>query len=291
MTRSCSLLGISGLVVAAFAIGGCAPSAAQDIDLEPQIQAELLPIEIFDAEIVAEYPHDAAAFTQGLLWHGGHLYESTGRLGTSTVRQVDLDTGEVLVSRNIPADQFGEGLALWNGQFLSLTWTHGIIHRWSADDLALIDSHEGFPFDGWGLTTLDEQLVFSDGSSTLRFLNPETFDIEREVTVMFDGQELDDINELEMIKGEVWANVWFTRLIVVIDPATGVVTKIINLADVTDRMSMVDIEDGAVLNGIAYDAENDRIFVTGKLWPSLFEIRLVPQQPLETVGPAVAMAD
>ncbi|MDE1466302.1 glutaminyl-peptide cyclotransferase [Aurantiacibacter sp. D1-12] len=280
------------LVVAAFAMGGCATSSAQTIEEPPEaapvIQAELQPVAFYDVEIVAEYPHDDAAFTQGLLWHDGHLYESTGRLGTSTVRKVELESGEVLASRDIPADQFGEGLALWNDQLISLTWTHGIVHRWNLADLSLIESTGAFPFEGWGLTTLGDQLVFSDGSSTLRFLDPETMAVEREVTVTLEGDELREVNELEVVNGEIWANVWFTRLIVVIDPESGVVTKVINLADVTDRMTTVDVSDGAVLNGIAYDAENDRIFVTGKMWPSLFEIRVVPVELLDLSAPAEA---
>ena len=273
-------------------MGGCATSSAQTIEEPPEaapvIQAELQPVAFYDVEIVAEYPHDDAAFTQGLLWHGGHLYESTGRLGTSTVRKVELESGEVLASRDIPADQFGEGLALWNDQLISLTWTHGIVHRWNLADLSLIESTGAFPFEGWGLTTLGDQLVFSDGSSTLRFLDPETMAVEREVTVTLEGDELREVNELEVVNGEIWANVWFTRLIVVIDPESGVVTKVINLADVTDRMTTVDVSDGAVLNGIAYDAENDRIFVTGKMWPSLFEIRVVPVELLDLSAPAEA---
>ena len=271
------------LALAAFAMGGCpVTSAAQTTDpapeTQPTIQAELPSVEVLDVEIVAQYPHDPLAFTQGLLWHDGHLYESTGRLGTSTVRKVELETGEVVESRSIPADQFGEGLALYGDELLSLTWKHGVVHRWNVGDLERIGSQDGFPFEGWGLATLGEQLVFTDGSSTLRFLDPETLEVEREVTVTYEGEPLDEINELEVVDGEIYANVWFTRLIVVIDPLTGRITKVIDMQPVTDLMTMVDVNDGAVLNGIAYDAENDRLFVTGKLWPTLFEIRLIPRR-------------
>ncbi|MBH5323065.1 glutaminyl-peptide cyclotransferase [Aurantiacibacter sediminis] len=264
---------------AAVAIGGCTPLAAQTDPVstspagEQEQAAPADPVE-WGVEIVAEHPHDATAFTQGLLWHDGYLYESTGRLGTSQVRKLDLETGEVLAASDIPADQFGEGLAIWNDQLISLTWTHGIVHRWNIEDLSLIESVDGFPYEFWGLTTLGDQLVFSDGSSTLRFVNPETFAVEREMDVEFFGEPLVDINELEVMGGLIWANVWFTRYIVGIDPETGRVVQWANLRTITDRIAMS--EEGAVLNGIAYDAENDRLFVTGKLWPSLFEIRLVP---------------
>ncbi|WP_271077407.1 glutaminyl-peptide cyclotransferase [Aurantiacibacter sp. MUD61] len=278
-------------LVAAFAMGACAPLAAQTepVAATPAAVAEQAvpadPIEL-GIEVVAEYPHDAAAFTQGLLWHDGYLYESTGRLGTSQVRKVDLETGNVLAASDIPADQFGEGLTAWNDQLVSLTWTHGIVHRWNIADLSLIESTDGFPYEFWGLTTLGDQLVFSDGSSTLRFVNAETFAVERELDVEFFGEPLEDINELEVMGGLIWANVWFTRYIAGIDPETGQVVQWANLREITDRITMS--EQGAVLNGIAYDEDNDRLFVTGKLWPSLFEIRLVP---LSQIGEVIAESE
>ncbi|WP_064971395.1 glutaminyl-peptide cyclotransferase [Aurantiacibacter gangjinensis] len=255
------------------------PAHAQDVQPAPaavETQAEApRPIEIFDVEIVAEYPHDPAAFTQGLLWHYGHLYESTGREGQSQVRRVDLETGEVLAASDIPPDQFGEGLTVWQDELVSLTWMHGVVHRWTLSDLSPIESRDDFPFEGWGLTTFEDSLVFSDGTAVLRFIDPETLDVQRELVVTIEGEPLKDLNELEVIDGLIYANIWFSRVIVGIDPATGEVVRAIDLSPITERIEIV--EHDAVLNGIAHDAENDRLFVTGKLWPTLFEISLVPR--------------
>ena len=173
---------------------------------------------IYDAQIVARYPHDPAAFTQGLLWHDGQLYESTGLEGQSQIRRVDLATGDVLAAQAIPADQFGEGVALWGDELVSLTWMDRVIHRWSLDTLELVRS-DPFPFEGWGLTAMDGMLVASDGSATLRFLDPETYAVEHEVTVTLDGRPIARLNELEAADGLIWANQWYSQVIVGIDPA------------------------------------------------------------------------
>ncbi|HAG37044.1 MAG TPA: glutamine cyclotransferase, partial [Erythrobacter sp.] len=162
---------------------------------------------VYRAEIVATYPHDTAAFTQGLVWHDGHLFESTGQEGQSEVRKVDLETGKVLNRSAIPADQFGEGLALSGREFISLTWRNGVIHRWNAKTLKPAGSKEGVPFEGWGLTTSDEGLIHSDGTATLRVLDPESFEVLRMIPVTMNGQPLPNLNELEMIDGLVYANV------------------------------------------------------------------------------------
>lgn len=228
---------------------------------------------VYRPQIVARYPHDAEAFTQGLLWHDGMLYESTGRIGRSDVRKVDLDTGEVIAQTSIPADQFGEGLAIWDDEFVSLTWRDGAVHRWSLDGLSLVSSIADFPFEGWGITTVKDGLIFSDGTDTLRVIDPETYAVERTISVTLNGRPLQQLNELEMIDGLVFANVWQTGYIVAIDPADGEVRKLIDLRAIVREVPVSDF--GAVLNGIAWDAENRRMFVTGKLWPSLFEIKLI----------------
>nr|WP_305959146.1 glutaminyl-peptide cyclotransferase [Aurantiacibacter sp. 219JJ12-13]MDP5262549.1 glutaminyl-peptide cyclotransferase [Aurantiacibacter sp. 219JJ12-13] len=230
-------------------------------------------IAIYDVEVVAEYPHDPAAFTQGLLWHDGYLYESTGQVGASQVRRVDLETGEVLRASDIPADQFGEGLARVGEELISLTWQHGVIHRWALDTLQLRESHTDFPYEGWGLATLHDNLVASDGSQVLRILDPETYAVEREIEVTLDGRPVFNLNELEVIDGLVYANVWFSDVIIGIDPDSGHVVQAIDLSPLVERAAPSD--RSAVLNGIAYDAQADRLFVTGKLWPTLFEVRLV----------------
>ncbi len=228
---------------------------------------------VYRAEVVAEYPHDAAAFTQGLLWHDGALFESTGRVGQSVIREVDLETGEVLRETAIPSNQFGEGLAHWNGSLVSLTWRDGAIHRWDADTLEPLATREGYPLDGWGLTTSGEGLIHSDGSATLRVLDPESYDVLRSIEVTMNDRPLRRLNELEMIDGLVFANIWETAYIVAIDPADGRVERLIDLTDLVASVPVTGRD--AVLNGIAWDAENGRLFVTGKLWPKLYEIALV----------------
>ncbi|MEL7737038.1 glutaminyl-peptide cyclotransferase [Citromicrobium bathyomarinum] len=230
---------------------------------------------IYDAQIVARYPHDPAAFTQGLLWHDGQLYESTGLEGQSQIRRVDLATGDVLAAQAIPADQFGEGVALWGDELVSLTWMDRVIHRWSLDTLELVRS-DPFPFEGWGLTAMDGMLVASDGSATLRFLDPETYAVEHEVTVTLDGRPIARLNELEAADGLIWANQWYSQVIVGIDPADGTIRRIVDLSPLVAEIDAA--QNGAVLNGIAHDPASDRWFVTGKLWPTMFEVRLVPRE-------------
>ena len=227
---------------------------------------------VYGVRIIARYPHDPGAYTQGLLWHEGALYESTGRVGQSRVRKVDLETGKVLGESLIPADQFGEGLALWGDEFISLTWRDSQVHRWRLDDLSPISTYEEFPYEGWGLTTSEEGLIHSDGSSTLRVLDPETYEVRREIEVTINGRPLSLLNELEMIDGLVFANVWKSGFIAAIDPVDGTVKKLIDLRGIVNLIEVEDTE--GVLNGIAWDAENRRLFVTGKLWPELFEIAL-----------------
>ena len=259
------------LALAAF--GSALPLYAQDAAAPAVAEDPYTGPTIFAAEVVAAYPHDESAFTQGLLWHDGSLYESTGREGQSVVRKVDLATGEVLQESAIPADQFGEGLALVGENFISLTWRNGVIHRWDADTLEHKAARDDYPLVGWGLTASDEGLVHSDGSATLRILDPDTYEVRRIVDVTMNGRPLRRLNELEMIDGLVYANIWETGFIVAIDPADGVVKRLIDLRALVQSVPVSGSD--AVLNGIAWDAENRRLFVTGKLWPSLFEIRLV----------------
>tara|TARA_B100000678_G_scaffold110474_1_gene92482 strand:+ start:992 stop:1822 length:831 start_codon:yes stop_codon:yes gene_type:complete len=259
----------------ATALVPAARSAAQEPrETTSQPQA----VAIYDAQIVARYPHDPEAFTQGLLWHDGYLYESTGQVGQSQIRKVDLATGEVLAARAIPAGQFGEGLALWGEELISLTWQDGAIHRWTLEDLAPLRSDD-FPYEGWGLATIGDDLVASDGSATLRFLDPRTYAVRREITVTLNGRPVPRINELEVVDGLIWANQWYSTAIIAIDPADGAIRKIVDLSPLVAEVSASD--PGAVLNGIAYDADNARWLVTGKLWPTLFEIALVEREVAE----------
>ena len=226
--------------------------------------------------MVATYPHDTGAFTEGLLWHDGALYESTGQRGESNVRKVDLTSGKVLAERRIPASEFGEGLALVGSDLVSLTWKSGVVHRWRLKGLAPIGTFTHYPYDGWGLTTLGANLVASDGTATLHVLDPTSYALKRDIAVTLNGRPLPNLNELELVDGLIFANVWMTPYIVAIDPADGAVRKVIDLRGIVSRMASGDPD--AVLNGIAWDAKGKRLFVTGKRWPSLFEIRLVPSE-------------
>lgn len=223
------------------------------------------------AEVVARFPHDPRAFTQGLIVEGRILYESTGQRGESQVRRVDLATGRVLAARDIPPDQFGEGLTRWRGELISLTWQHGVAHRWDARTLRPRGRFR-YPGEGWGLTTLGNDLILSDGSAELRVLDPRNFRERRRITVTVGGRPLRQLNELEVVDGRIWANVWMTGSIVIIDPATGQVTHVLDCSELVTETASDDYD--AVLNGIAFDPASRRLFVTGKRWPTLFELRL-----------------
>lgn len=230
-----------------------------------------VPIERCGYRIVHAYPHDAAAFTQGLFWEGGHLYEGTGQYGRSRVARIDLRTGKALARVRLPADQFGEGITHWRGQIIGVTWREGVGHRWRIGDLKPLGSftYEG---EGWGVAIHDGRLVLSDGTPVLRFLDPATMREERRVTVRFGGRPLAMLNELEAIDGEIWANVWMTDMIVRIDPASGAVRGYVDLAGLKEDAGARGSD--SVLNGIAWDAKKKRLFVTGKYWPKLYEIAL-----------------
>ena len=222
--------------------------------------------------VVASFPHDPLAFTQGLLFREGRLYESTGLEGRSTLREVALQTGEVLRQHALAPQDFAEGLAHLEGRLYQLTWKSGRAFVYDAATLQPAGelSYEG---EGWGLTDDGRSLIQSDGSATLRFRDPHTFAVQRTVTVTDEGRAVPYLNELEYVKGEVWANVWLSDRIARIDPASGRVTGWVDLAGLPLPEHRHGEED--VLNGIAYDAAEDRLFVTGKLWSRLYEIRIV----------------
>lgn len=235
----------------------------------PVAAAAQVPVETW--QMVRAFPHDPGAFTQGLAFHDGGLLESTGRY-PSTVRRVRLEDGAVLQKRELDPAYFGEGLTEIDGRVVTLTWTSGKAFVWKTDDLTLL-GELAYSGEGWGLTDDGQRLILSDGTSTLRFLDPLTLTETGRVTVTLGGRPVNRINELEWIEGEVFANVWQTDFILRIDPRTGVVTSVIDLTELMpDRSGLDPIE--AVLNGIAWDAAGRRLFVTGKNWPTLFEIRL-----------------
>jgi glutamine cyclotransferase len=224
--------------------------------------------------VIHNFPHDPQAFTQGLVYADGHLYESTGLNGHSTLRMDDLETGRVLQSLSLPSQYFGEGLTEWGSTLIQLTWqahTAFVYDRFSFRQLRTFH-YEG---EGWGLTQDGKDLILSDGSATLRFLDPVTAREVRHVVVKDRGSPVQQLNELEFVHGQIYANIWHSDRIARISPANGKVLGWIDLSGLLPASQRSDPE--AVLNGIAYDAVHDRLFVTGKLWPRLFEIKIIPE--------------
>lgn len=243
-----------------------APAPARPAPAAAAPAVPMLPV-----TIVARHPHDSRAFTEGLIWHGGALYESVGREGESEVRRVDLATGRVRQRARIPAAQFGEGLAAHGATLISLTWHDGIAHRWRARDLAPLGTRR-YTGEGWGLASDGRRLVQSDGSATLTWRDPDSLAPQERRTVTLRGRPLDQLNELEVVDGQILANVWHTPYLVRIDPRSGRVTAVLDLRPLAAEIGATDPE--AVANGIAWDPAGRRLFVTGKLWPTLFEVRI-----------------
>jgi glutamine cyclotransferase len=224
---------------------------------------------------VRSYPHDPGAFTQGLEYADGFLYEGTGLNGRSSIRKVKLETGEVVQQRSLGSEYFGEGITLWKGSLFQLTWTTqiGFVYDKATFSPRRSVSYSG---EGWGLTHDASSLIMSDGSAALRFLDPSTFAERRRITVSDNGVPIKQLNELEFVKGEILANVWTTDFVARVAPGTGRVTGWIDLRGL---LTLRDRQEVDVLNGIAYDEAGDRLFVTGKLWPRVFEIKLTRRTP------------
>jgi glutamine cyclotransferase len=222
--------------------------------------------------IINTYPHDPKAFTEGLAFEDGFFYEGTGRRGRSTLRQVVPETGEILQSHRLPNQYFGEGITLYHDRIMQLTWQSNVGFIYDEDSFEQVGSFS-YPTEGWGITHDGEHLIMSDGSATLHFLDPETFTELHRIEVRDEGVPVTKLNELEYIEGKIYANVWLTDKIVIITPETGEVSGWIDLEGLLKLEDYTEEVD--VLNGIAYDGETGRLFVTGKLWPRLFEIALV----------------
>jgi len=238
-----------------------------------QEPADTTPIS-YTYEVVKVYPHNATAFTQGLIMEEGVLYEGTGLYGSSTLRRVDLETGNVLQTHALSNDVFGEGITVFGNEIIQLTWQS---HKGFVYDKQSFDLLEEFDYstEGWGITTDGNQLIMSDGTATLYFLDPETFEVTGQIEVRNGTAPVIRLNELEYIDGEVYANVWQTDKIAIINPDTGQVTGWI---DLTNLYTPEASNSGNVLNGIAYDSEGNRLFVTGKRWSQLFQIELKPAE-------------
>lgn len=235
------------------------------------LQSDITP-EQYGYRVVHTYPHDVSAYTQGLVYEDGILYESTGQRGESTLRKVKLETGELIESLNLPPNLFGEGTCILDDKIIQLTWTSKVGFVYDKESFRVINRIE-YPTQGWGLTTNGEQLIMSDGSHIIYFLESEYFTELSRIEVFDHEKAITNLNELEYIDGKIFANVYQTDFIVVIEPETGRVLSQIDLKGLLKPEDKHDRID--VLNGIAYDPENKRLFVTGKRWPKLFEIQLV----------------
>jgi glutamine cyclotransferase len=242
-------------------------------------------VPIYGINVVNSYPHDTAAFTQGLIYLDGHIYEGTGQRGASSLRKVDLESGDVLQQSNLDAQYFGEGITVFGDKIYQLTWTSGDVLIYDKESFAL-ENTLSIAGEGWGLTHDGTHLIMSDGSSTLRYLDPETLEVVKSVTVTDGGIDVDRLNELEFINGEVWANVWKSPTIVRIDPESGVVNNRIDLSEINQQTGMDD-----VLNGIAYNSATDQIFVTGKNWNELYEIEVDETQVLSAAEQGIYLKD
>ena len=255
-------LGVAALVVACGAADR-EPVAARDIP-------------VYSVKIVNVYPHDTGAFTQGLVYDDGFLYEGTGQLGASSIRKVKLETGEVLREQKLGDQYFGEGVALVGDRLVQLTWTSRVGFVFEKETLREIGRFE-YLTEGWGLTYDGARLIMSDGSANLQFLDPSTYQYRGFVTVRAGDIPVQRINELEYVDGEIFANIWPGNRIARIDLSTGAVVgwiEVPTLLKPEDLGSEID-----VLNGIAWDAEGRRLFLTGKLWPKLFEVEIVRVAP------------
>jgi glutamine cyclotransferase len=240
-----------------------------------QAEAQGSPPRMYGYRIVNIYPHDPQAFTQGLIFRDGFLFESTGRNGQSSLRKVRLETGKVVQIQRIDDRYFAEGLTDWNGRLVQLTWQTNIGFVYDLVSFKLLDTFR-YSGEGWGLTHDGTQFIMSDGGDTLRLLDPANFREQGRISVRDGSKSIKLLNELEYVSGEIYANVWPTDRIARISPESGRVVGWIDLTNLIIPFDQLD-EHEAVLNGIAYDPENDRLFVTGKLWPKLFEIELVPR--------------
>jgi glutamine cyclotransferase len=254
--RTLLCLGLAGALVAAV------PSIVRSRTVQ-------VPTERY--QVVHVYPHDPEAFTQGLTIVDGVLYEGTGLNGQSTVRKVRLDNGEVLQVQKIGPEYFGEGIAVWRDRIFQLTWRSGVGFVYDRNSLDRVGTFT-YTGEGWGLTHDGTRLIMSDGSAFLRFLDPATQRELGRIQVQDGGRPVEHLNELEFVKGEVLANVWQTERVARINPKTG---RVLGWIDLKGLLSPSDARGVDVLNGIAYDPSNDRLFVTGKLWPKLFEVKLV----------------
>src|SRR6185369_1245680 len=249
----------------------CGAGANNDVPPKAAPSSDNGPVPKYGYQIVNIWPHDSNAFTQGLILTGGQLLESTGEEGRSSLRRVDLESGRVLKKVDVPVPYFAEGIALLNGKIYQLTWQHHVGFVYDAQTFERTGQFN-YTGEGWGLATDGQSLILSDGSNRIRFLNPADFSVTRTIDVRDGTRPINELNELEYVNGEIYANVWHDNRIATIDPQSGHVTSWIDLHGLIPPEELQDPE--AVLNGIAYDQTNNKLYVTGKLWPRLFEIKV-----------------
>jgi glutamine cyclotransferase len=262
------------LRVAVLPLAGTFLLAAPSLRRQPGRQVHAAPAPEYTFKIVRVFPHDPAAFTQGLAYRRGFLYEGTGLYGRSTLRKVRLETGEVVQRVDLASEFFGEGVTFFKNEIIQLTWQSNTGFVYDASDFRPLRRFS-YPGEGWGLTTNGRELFMSDGTAEIRVLDGATFKEKRRLHVHDGNTPITELNELEFVKGEIFANVWQTDRIARISPQNG---KVVGWIDMKGLLSPVyKLEPGAVLNGIAYDADGQRLFVTGKLWPSVFEIQVLPK--------------
>lgn len=271
------------LLMAAIILTNC--SSAPESNKTGNTAKPVSTVPTYTYEIVNTYPHDSKAFTQGLVIHDGVFYESTGQYEESTLRKVDITTGKILQQNRLGDDYFGEGMTILGDKIYQITWREGTAFVYNLADMKPLKEFR-YSGDGWGLTHDGTNLIMSDGTHVLRFVNPETFQTVRTIIVnREDGRPLMQLNELEYVKGEIWANIWHSENpatlgrpnhIARIDPATGKLLGYIDLSGISPDDQRRDSEN--TLNGIAYDAASDRLFVTGKQWAKLYEIKIKPKQ-------------
>ena len=226
---------------------------------------------LYDYKIVAEYPHSNESYTQGLQYNNGIMWEGTGQEGESHLQQIDLATGKRTILASLNDEEFGEGITIFHDRIYQLTWTSGNAYVYDLNGKLL--ETKNYRGEGWGITTDGRSLYLSDGSSTIRRIDPETLRTEESICVTLDGQPLDMINELEWVDGKIWANIYCTYAVVEIDPKTGIVLGYIDVPEL--RARLIDNPEAEVLNGIAYNAESHHFYLTGKDWNRVFELEII----------------
>lgn len=269
-TNSLQIAGI-GLFLVLITYAACGNGGNSNIAGVDSVGASNAPVLKYGYQIVNIFPHDSNAFTQGLILVDGKLLESTGQEGSSSLRSVELESGKVLKKIDVPAPYFAEGIAVLHGKVYQLTWLHNVGFVYDAQTLEQVGQFN-YQGEGWGLTTDGQSLIISDGSNRLKYLDPASFRVTRTISVVEGGKPVNQLNELEFVDGEIYANVWHDDRIAVIDPQSGRVKAWIDLTGLMPEDELLSEE--AVLNGIAYDQASNKLYVTGKLWPRLFEIRV-----------------